>query len=505
MKECISERDHYRTFPRKNYPLSEECDLLEIESAEVAYCLCRSDLCNEKPIADQFIAFEEQHPELFGDTEGENSPETLSNDALSESESIGVERIDSEQELPLSVESERRRQPSASTTDAWNEKEEHNDPDEINIAPTKVTLQTTEPGLLCMQCGQGNLNDAEEDCEKQIVVECNRRSVLSKGEQHYCFTRQIVIGPGRNAVEKMCVTHMALIQEYGADVDLDGCTLANADHVRFCVCQTNECNRATINEQMIFKQEKLPNVRTTTALTIPMPPHRRQPVTSCYVCSENNLSDADADCSRPIPLDCNQQFKDGSGSLCLTRRTQLTPAMYSLEKRCMSRKELNQNPSGPPVDIGCGDAYDGLVVYCICEGEFCNREGMMAQLQKDIKYLSNHKLTTKAISVPPSRKSDPPANEPIIQPGSSRRQSAASASTETATQSGQLQRPTEQTITAVIVTAAPKRKADERFAVERQQRWRNADEDNFNSATTTCSICTAPIAFLASAMFLLLS
>ncbi|VDK18294.1 unnamed protein product [Anisakis simplex] len=59
MKECISEQDHYRTFPKKDYRLQEECDLIESESQELAYCLCGTDLCNERPIAEQFIAFEE--------------------------------------------------------------------------------------------------------------------------------------------------------------------------------------------------------------------------------------------------------------------------------------------------------------------------------------------------------------------------------------------------------------------------------------------------------------
>uniref|UniRef100_A0A0M3IVJ0 Protein quiver n=1 Tax=Ascaris lumbricoides TaxID=6252 RepID=A0A0M3IVJ0_ASCLU len=138
--------------------------------------------------------------------------------------------------------------------------------------------------LRCVQCGQGNLQDAEADCEKQIVVECNRRGTrLAKEEQYFCFTRQILIGPGRNAVEKMCVTQTALIQEYGSDVVLDGCTSTNTDRVRFC------------------------------------------PITSCFVCNENNLNSAELDCSKPVALDCDQQFKDGSGSLCLTRRTQLAP------------------------------------------------------------------------------------------------------------------------------------------------------------------------------------
>uniref|UniRef100_A0A1I7XTM4 SH3 domain-containing protein n=1 Tax=Heterorhabditis bacteriophora TaxID=37862 RepID=A0A1I7XTM4_HETBA len=44
MKECISEKDHYRTFPEKGYQLDEECDLIDVQG-------------------------DEKHPELFGDLE----------------------------------------------------------------------------------------------------------------------------------------------------------------------------------------------------------------------------------------------------------------------------------------------------------------------------------------------------------------------------------------------------------------------------------------------------
>ncbi|RCN29443.1 hypothetical protein ANCCAN_24796 [Ancylostoma caninum] len=56
MKECISEQDHYHTFPNKGYPIDEECDLVEVQGEEVAYCLCRNqNLCNKPTIADQSI------------------------------------------------------------------------------------------------------------------------------------------------------------------------------------------------------------------------------------------------------------------------------------------------------------------------------------------------------------------------------------------------------------------------------------------------------------------
>uniref|UniRef100_A0A1I7VS45 Uncharacterized protein n=1 Tax=Loa loa TaxID=7209 RepID=A0A1I7VS45_LOALO len=68
MKECISEQDHYRIFPPKQYSFNEECDLIEVDGDELAYCLCRKSFCNMKNIIDQFIDFEENHPEIFAAT-----------------------------------------------------------------------------------------------------------------------------------------------------------------------------------------------------------------------------------------------------------------------------------------------------------------------------------------------------------------------------------------------------------------------------------------------------
>jgi hypothetical protein len=59
VKECISESAHYSNFPRKNQQLNEECDVIEVDGFEVAYCLCRdADYCNKQPIVDQFTGFE---------------------------------------------------------------------------------------------------------------------------------------------------------------------------------------------------------------------------------------------------------------------------------------------------------------------------------------------------------------------------------------------------------------------------------------------------------------
>lgn len=74
MKECISEQDHYKNYPQKGYSIDEECDLVDVQGVEMAYCLCRSDHCNKNPIAEQFMDFEKKHPELFGDIEEARPP-----------------------------------------------------------------------------------------------------------------------------------------------------------------------------------------------------------------------------------------------------------------------------------------------------------------------------------------------------------------------------------------------------------------------------------------------
>ncbi|VDM23611.1 unnamed protein product, partial [Wuchereria bancrofti] len=68
MKECISEQDHYRVFPLRQYSFDEECDFIEVDGYELAYCLCQKNFCNAKNIIDQFIDFEEKHPEIFATT-----------------------------------------------------------------------------------------------------------------------------------------------------------------------------------------------------------------------------------------------------------------------------------------------------------------------------------------------------------------------------------------------------------------------------------------------------
>lgn len=65
MKECISEQDHYRLFPPKQYSFDEDCNLIEIDGVELAYCTCRRNFCNMKNIINQFVEFEEVNKKYF--------------------------------------------------------------------------------------------------------------------------------------------------------------------------------------------------------------------------------------------------------------------------------------------------------------------------------------------------------------------------------------------------------------------------------------------------------
>uniref|UniRef100_A0A0M3IYI8 Thyroglobulin type-1 domain-containing protein n=1 Tax=Anisakis simplex TaxID=6269 RepID=A0A0M3IYI8_ANISI len=421
--ECISEQDHYRTFPKKDYRLQEECDLIESESQELAYCLCGTDLCNERPIAEQFIAFEEEHPELFSDSDNNEStslkptPSEMPNRAKTDEKSAfdadqsGLEQM----EAAKGGQQQLRRHPAIHTH--ANDQVHKNIQSVPNAESGSVSelsasegthllvdagSSTTPSTLKCLQCAQGNLEDSRADCAQQIVVECDRRSSATRGSdqpEYFCLTRQILIArdldlkapllKGQNAIEKMCVTHTALVEEYGNGVDHDGCTITNAGHVRYCVCQTDECNRLTINEQISMSNPPSLDYDSTSAPSMASTQKsiispNSQRVVSCHVCSESRLSSPEADCSKPVVVNCNKQFEDGSGIYCLSKRTQLTPTMYSLEKRCLSQGELSNQSGADSISrdaltVGCHEAYDGLVVYCICQEVVALNPGISLQ------------------------------------------------------------------------------------------------------------------------------
>ncbi|KAK5969674.1 hypothetical protein GCK32_012243 [Trichostrongylus colubriformis] len=310
MKECISEQDHYKLFPNKGYVMEEECDLVDVHGQEVAYCLCRNrNFCNKAPIADQFIAFEEKNPELFGDSEEPPSPAIPKGPAplglptgLQPSPGYGAPPVPPPPIIPINdprnkvpgIESEIRRaqlptrerpgdssfdggRPFAENTNRFDEARssvgqgkfigsmgmKHHavavavQPPVIARAPQQASSNAEQPsppgtGLKCSQCVQADLKSEDADCERQVLVNCHEQDSV-------CFTRQIILNDGQTAVEKMCASWQAVKQEFPTST-VDSCTETSEGRVRICTCSTSDCNAMSISLQRAkdFPTDPLP-------------------------------------------------------------------------------------------------------------------------------------------------------------------------------------------------------------------------------------------------------
>ncbi|EYB90774.1 hypothetical protein Y032_0214g2329 [Ancylostoma ceylanicum] len=516
MKECISEQDHYHTFPNKGYPIDEECDLVEVQGEEIAYCLCRNqNLCNKPTIADQFIAFEEKHPELFGDAESSTAPPAVPTGAaplplpMPSAAKVGfgaplvapppiIPINDPRAKLP-GIESEIRRAQlptrehmpdfSVATGDNPISLENGNlfhlkpsaasqgqfigsigmNRHAVAVPPAPPAPPTMKPAksfpeLKCAQCGQTGLRSADADCEKQTVVRCQDSDAV-------CFTRQITIGPGQSAVEKMCVSWQAVQAEFPSAA-MDSCGDSSEGQVRYCVCTTDECNSMAISLQITkdFPVEMLPPpVRTaepepalpplpaspvarvpsgaagslqpehTPSIIVPVPstssrmeemdsnaqdrsqdkavnsvqlakepsgrelqsssavkPSREEPsklhpnalpqpiepvhsnqhFLKCSACVESGMTDPTADCSTSAPAMCSAHEE-----YCLTKQTQNDDGTFTMEKRCVAQTSLVSLTESTDVKKGCATANGGMINYCLCQGDLCNQDSLLAQAQ----------------------------------------------------------------------------------------------------------------------------
>uniref|UniRef100_A0A0N5A3G0 UPAR/Ly6 domain-containing protein n=1 Tax=Parastrongyloides trichosuri TaxID=131310 RepID=A0A0N5A3G0_PARTI len=402
MKECISDTDHFKMFPKKTSKLDEECDLVDVDGAEIAYCLCKTgDYCNQKPISEQFIKFEEEHPELFENDVNENKEK--------------IDLIESGRKMD-EIESDLKRHPSNTNL----QKNSEIDKDVLSTSSLIPSLPITDVGqkkpiipeisngrqfgnglnnikkisstnnLYCVQCAQGKLEDEYSDCNQMKIVECASLPSASPSNKNYCFSRQIIIGQNKNAVEKMCVSHEALAQEYGKDAKVEGCETSENGKIRYCVCSGSECNRDSISTQIDKNKvviEKLPNltpVKVDQSKLNPIKPLIKQHL-SCNVCSQSDLTLATSDCTTQLSNDC-LSFGD-SKNFCLTRQTQLSSGLFNVEKRCISENEFRENfPEeqlhNKELQVGCASVFDGFVNYCICDTNNCNKESLIGQVQK---------------------------------------------------------------------------------------------------------------------------
>ena len=111
-----------------------------------------------------------------------------------------------------------------------------------------VVLKNLVAGIVCMVCGEGNLDGDVPECAQQTAVDCGAQYPADANV--FCFTRHTLLTNRKSAVEKLCVTDVALIQEYGEAVAIDGCDTAWQEQVHYCTCRTNMCNEQPIGQQM---------------------------------------------------------------------------------------------------------------------------------------------------------------------------------------------------------------------------------------------------------------
>ncbi|CAI4232753.1 unnamed protein product [Auanema sp. JU1783] len=282
-KECITETDHYQKFPDKGYPLDEECDLVDINNEEVAYCVCRKSMCNHDPVADQFMAFEKKHPELFGDSETlparESSPELPQGNAplvvpnamrpnipaqfaapqISPSAIVPVNDprfAPTRPTLPADEIHEVRRQQLPTRSEERPEGPSRIDgmflmpkgpavsqsgfvgtvAKEPVLEESPSSTKAPSKSLRCMQCREERLTSETSDCSGAIPTNCNP-------EDDLCFTRIITVASGQFSIEKMCASSRIVKAMFGDNVSENFCGSGSQGNEKFCTCDENDCNR----------------------------------------------------------------------------------------------------------------------------------------------------------------------------------------------------------------------------------------------------------------------
>ncbi|CAI2335960.1 unnamed protein product [Caenorhabditis sp. 36 PRJEB53466] len=481
MKECISEQDHYTKYPDKGYSIDDECDLVDVQGVEMAYCLCRTDDCNRNPIAEQFMDFEKKHPELFGDIDdgtgrvvagppspprapptfrageaplkiqplpagfSQHLPQAPSsfaapilnppaivpiNDLRTQSQSKSSEIIEIRRsQLPSrasGIETEISSQPQRPISNSRESEIPLMNLPRTTIsegtfvgsgpivpkAPQLPTKEVSSSTMRCIQCGDGSLSNVNEECKRQLQVEC-------ASERSLCFTRQIELGNGMYGMEKMCVLPEQLVNEFGEAARDEGCGSSNGGRVQYCACSSPVCNQLPLAQQRQLltaiapvRGHNVPDL-ATAELPIPQPPrfaevpteppappttttttstttstepprpiipsvvHRPAiPSLTCLACGESDMADPTADCTSVREEAC-----EASARFCVTKQTQISTSSFAMEKRCLSEKDAAVFLPGEKLTEGCATSEGGLVNYCICRGKLCNRPSLLQQAQ----------------------------------------------------------------------------------------------------------------------------
>ncbi|VDM78797.1 unnamed protein product [Strongylus vulgaris] len=156
------------------------------------------------------------------------------------------------------------------------------------VKPLKSTT-----GLKCVQCGETGLRSEDTDCERSSVVQCQESDAV-------CFSRQILLGSGQNAVEKMCVSWKSVETEYPSAA-LDSCA---------------ESSEGRAKEE----QEPVHSIMPKPIEPIQTNKNSQR----CSVCVESGMTDPTADCSSSAPAMCSMHE-----DYCLTKQTQNDDGMKS--------------------------------------------------------------------------------------------------------------------------------------------------------------------------------
>ncbi|KHJ96952.1 hypothetical protein OESDEN_03076 [Oesophagostomum dentatum] len=106
------------------------------------------------------------------------------------------------------------------------------------------------------------------------------------------------------------------------------------------------------------------------------PVQSNKEVLRCLACVESGINDPTVDCSSSAPAACSIREE-----FCLTKQAQNDDGSFTMEKGCIARAALTSLMDSSDVKMGCATASGGMVNYCVCQGDLCNKESLLSQAQ----------------------------------------------------------------------------------------------------------------------------
>uniref|UniRef100_A0A915KXP4 Uncharacterized protein n=1 Tax=Romanomermis culicivorax TaxID=13658 RepID=A0A915KXP4_ROMCU len=310
------------------------------------------------------------------------------------------------------------------------------------------------------------------DCQRKTILDCKKQLTTQDGK-YFCYTKDTLLRTGEHRIEKRCTTDEIAQREIGTTAgggaavhNLCGQNYAGSPfEFQYCICTSPSCNNPALQHQQLLLQNSAatPKPRPLGAVTYPEPelrtalsqPHSTASLTTipstpattstntigktstesnvpslkCYVCGESDSKIAE--CTQQYKYDCKRQYAtptSGDKMLCLTRKTRGANGLNYIEKRCIMQSEHQTqypNAKEPVVAKGCGQAWEGYVEYCVCEGNFCNDKSLSDQQSGDPALVADRRETTTATASgelssretePPRRETEPPPSSSTMAP-----------------------------------------------------------------------------------------